>query len=471
VSLRRAPRHVCGALLLVARPALAAAVVALLAASLAGFVGGCGYLGHGNRAGEETDDRTGVGRSAVPELSAQFPEYAVTSGAPMIRVGLAQGVPEASVSGRGRYGVRLYSDKLESWTAQGGQTWRFRGQSGLLSGSGPSAEFDAEAGTIRIAPEVGELLIFEGVPYRGEIEIFSSAPGSLTVVNVLDLEAYHRGVVPGEIGARPVEELEAVKAQAVAARTYAVASGGRRGRGGFDVLATVEDQVYRGADVEDPLCDRAVLETAGEFLAWDGQPIHAYFHSTCGGRTEAREEVWELPRVPYLTQVWDSPEEDRFTDPFCGGAPYFIWSERWTGDEIERLVRDQLPSTASTPVRGTTGEVRDIRITVRTPSGRVRWLEVETDAGTYRVFGDRVRWLLRRPAGGGILRSAWFDLDVGHRGGRVSEVVASGRGYGHGVGLCQHGAMEMARRGYTYAQILAHYYPGATLARLVAGDE
>jgi stage II sporulation protein D len=374
----------------------------------------------------------------------------------MIRVGLAQGLSDAAVSGRGSYTVSQYAGSLREWTAAPGEVSRFSAR-------------EVDSGTVRISPEGAAPLVFDGTAYRGEIEIFRSDPGALTVVNVVDLESYVRGVLPGEIGSRPVDEIEAVKAQAVAARTYAVAASGSRSGGGFDVFATVEDQVYSGADAEDAICDRAVLETSGEFLSMNRRPIHAYFHSTCGGRTEAREEVWELPRLPYLTQVWDSPQEDRFTDPFCSEAPNFTWTERWSGEEVERLVRTQLMVTASTPVARPPSMVRDVRVTVRTPSGRVRWLEVETDAGTYRVFGDRVRWLLRRPGSGRILRSAWFDLEVRHGGGRITELTAKGRGYGHGVGMCQHGAMEMAREGYNYTQILDHYYPGTTLARLATG--
>ena len=92
-------------------------------------------------------------------------------------------------------------------------------------------------------------------------------------------------------------------------------------------------------------------------------------------------------------------------------------------------------------------------------------MEVETSTGTYRVFADRVRWLLRRHGTGKILRSSWFDLEVGTRGGRVTKVTASGRGNGHGIGMCQHGAMEMARQGYRFDDILKHYYADIRLER------
>jgi stage II sporulation protein D len=400
---------------------------------------------------------------AHPYVMDGSEDSSVPHDVPFIRVGLAHGVRDATVTSRGGYTVGLYADSLESWTARPGQKWHFAAAGGGITGSGSGSGFHVEAGTIRVRPDAGALLVFEDVSYRGEIELLPAGPGSLTVVNVVDIESYLRGVVPREIGRRPEGELEAVKAQAVAARTYALAAGGRRAAGGFDVFATVEDQVYEGVDGEDNVCDRAILETAGVHMTDDAVPIHAYFHSCCGGRTDARHEVWELPRVPYLTQVWDSPREDQFNEAFCSASANFRWTEIWDGDEIEHLVNERLPGVASTPVRGAPGRVRDMRVTVRAPSGRVRWLEVETDAGTYRVFGDRVRWLLRRPGTERILRSSWFELDVKKRGGSVASVTAEGRGYGHGIGMCQHGAMEMARQGHTFEEILKHYYRGVTL--------
>lgn len=392
--------------------------------------------------------------------------------APMMRVGLAHGVHEADVSGRGGFSVSVYSSETRRWSASSGTTWSFRAEPDGMKGRGSGESFAIGEGTIRVSPDAGSFLVFGDVAYRGEIELFSSGPGSLAVVNVVDLESYLRGVVPKEIGPRPESEIEAVKAQAVAARTYAVAASGRRARGDFDVYATVEDQVYAGVDGENTVCDRAILQTAGIFLSYRGEPVNAYFHANCGGRTEAREEVWGFDRAPYLTQVWDTPSGDRFDDAFCSEGPNFTWTETWSGSEIASLITEHLPSVASTPVKRPVGDVRDIGISARAPSGRVRWLEVETTSGTYRVFGDRVRWLLRRPGTGRILRSAWFDLDVQSRGGRVAGVTAEGRGYGHGVGMCQHGAMEMARRGHTFETILSHYYRGVSLTRAYgAGPE
>jgi len=378
---------------------------------------------------------------------------------PILRVGLAEGLVEATVSARGAFEVALYGDSTVIWKGEDGDEWTFRDVESRLAIGGPDGALAGGSGTVRVRASGAWPVVYDGTPYRGELEIFAPLTGGLTVVNVVDVESYLRGVVPLEIGPRPVEEIEAVKAQAVAARTYAVSASGSRAQGDFDVFATVSDQVYGGYDAENDVCDRAVLETVGLVLLKSGEPITAYFHSTCGGRTEARQEIWELAELPYLESIWDTPGGiTRPDEAYCSSASSFTWTEKWSGGEIEELVRAQLPSVASTPVEQPFRKVKDLQVTARTPSGRVRWLEVETDGGTYRVFGDKVRWLLRRPGSTKILKSAWFELEVRRRGGRVTEVVADGRGLGHGVGMCQHGAMEMARRGFTYDEILRHYY-------------
>jgi stage II sporulation protein D len=388
----------------------------------------------------------------------------------MVRVGLEEGASSALVSSKERFTVTLYADSTETWSSPGGTEWSFVAREGGLEGGSGAVGFFVGAGTVRASSDGSGVLLFDGTSYRGEIEIFLAGPGSLSVVNVVDLESYLRGVVPMEIGARPPEEIEAVKAQAVAARTYVMASGGQRARGDFDVLHTVSDQVYGGAGAEDPMSDTAVFETSGLVLYYDGEPATAYFHSSCGGRTEARQEIWELEPLPYVVSVWDTPGGAHDLErAFCSDSPHFAWSETWSGRKIAQLVRERLPGVASTPVRLPLGELRGIAVTARTPSGRCRWLEVDTTTGAYRVFGDKVRWLLRRPDTGAILRSAWFELDVKRRGDRIERVTASGRGNGHGLGMCQFGAMCMARDGYSFEEILRHYYPGVELRRVSAG--
>jgi stage II sporulation protein D len=448
---RRAPSAAGGALFLVA---LAAVGVLLLLA------GGCTAPLWGP--GREATAPSGEGPSGeAAGLTEEIP-----AGAPLLRVGLLPRADEVTVSCQAGFTVAVYADSNARWSSPPGAAWLFVAGERGVSGKGPGGSFLIDAGTVRVSPAGGLPLELQGTPYRGEIEIFPASAGSLSVANIVDIESYLRGVVPFEIGRRPEAEIEAVKAQAVAARTYALSSSGGRGHGDFDVLSTVQDQVYLGVSGEDPVSDRAVLETAGLVARYHGVPIKAYFHANCGGRTEARHEVWEFEQLPYLVSVNDTPGgTGDLGAAFCSWGPQSEWNESWSGDEVETLVTDNLPSTASTPVRGPLGHVRDLRVTARTPSGRVRWLEVETDGGTYRVFGDRVRRLLTRPGSGEILRSAWFDLDVGGGGGRVTGLVAKGRGYGHGVGMCQQGAIGMARRGHSFEDILRHYYPGVEIAR------
>ena len=411
------------------------------------------------------DDTAPDGSAAPPAVSGEA--WGALAEEP-VRVGLMRATTSATVTARGAFAVTVYAGAARRLSCAAGEEWVFEGRRpGLSVRSSKGTALEIEDGTVRVRPADAAALVVNGTAYRGEIEIYPATPGSIAVVNVVGIESYLRGVVPGEIGKRPVGELEAVKAQAVAARTYAAASSGARAGGSFDVLATIEDQLYRGADSEDPVCDRAVFETAGLVLASGGRPAITYFHSTCGGRTEARHEVWELGETPYLRSVWDTRGgSHELAQAWCSEAPSFEWTESWTGEEIARLVREGLPKVASTPVREPVGSVTGLEVTARAPSGRVRWLEVRTEGGTYRVLGDRVRRLLRRPDGGAILRSAWFDLVVDTTGGTVVRVEARGRGNGHGVGMCQHGAMAMARAGRPFDEILTHYYPGTVLAQL-----
>lgn len=451
----RAPATRQGALLL---------VVGLAAALLAG----CSPWApsSGRPAGEPTD---GV-RDAFPTPAEPAPEIVrswseVTEAAPLVRVGLRRDAERVAVGCESPFTIVVYAESVSVHPGHPDASWRIEAAGRGLRGSSGRGSFDVAAGTVRAVPSGGGPISVDGTAYRGEVEIFLDTAGKLAVVNVIDLESYLRGVVPLEIGPRPSEELEAVKSQAVAARTYALASGGGRAGGDYDMHSTVADQVYGGVAAEHATSDRAVLETAGLVLEHDGALITAYFHANCGGRTEARHEVWELAQVPYLKSVWDTPGGARDVDrAYCRNGTGFTWSVTWRGEELDALVREHLRATASTPVEEVPGRLVDLRISERTPSGRVRWLEIVTDGGAWRIFGDRCRWLLRRE-GGAILRSAWFDLEVERRGGRVVGVTATGRGYGHGIGMCQHGALELARLGRAYPGILAHYYPGSRIVR------
>jgi stage II sporulation protein D len=264
-------------------------------------------------------------------------------------------------------------------------------------------------------------------------------------------------VVPLEIGVRPEAEIAAVKAQAVAARTYAVGNMGGRPAQGFDFYATVADQVYGGLDREDPLTSRAVAETRGQVLTYDGEPIVAYYHSTCGGRTSALEDVWPWRdgARPYLRSVSD---ERPGGGAYCDGSNRYRWTVSWTGDRLAEILGGVFETNVS--------RVRDVEIRGRTESGRVERLAVTFDGRTVTVPGDSLRWVLR-PEPGRILNSALlFELHEAHEDGALSELTVEGGGWGHGVGMCQWGAIGRARAGQDYPEILTTYYPGTRLRKL-----
>ena len=327
---------------------------------------------------------------------------------------------------------------------------------------GSAAFVPTEATLLAARPAAGEFVTIGGATYRGHALVRAAGPGRVTAINSVDMERYLLGVVPREIGAVGDTLLEAAKAQAVAARTYAVRYLGRRAPLGFDVYATVQDQVYGGVAAEHPPISRAVTETAGEILTYQGEPIEAFYHSTCAGRTAAIEEVWNESPRPYLRSVVD-------VDPATGRAydtrsSRFQWTVRWDADRLEEILSKTLADSLPAG-RTDVGDLRDLRVLERTPSGRIRALRISSTAGEFTVGGDRIRWIFLTPEER-VLNSTKFDVAVERdAAGAVRAVVATGGGWGHGIGMCQVGAMGRARAGQDYRTILRTYYPGTDIRR------
>lgn len=300
--------------------------------------------------------------------------------------------------------------------------------------------------------------------YRGTFRIFASDPEGITLVNGVGLEDYLRSVLPNEIGHPKEGEYEAVKAQAVAARSYTLGYLGRRAALGFDLWATVEDQVYAGITRENEDCNRALEETHGEVLLSEGAPIRALYSSACGGRTANVEDVWPWPWTPYLRSVLDARAPG--ATPWCSGSASFRWREEWAVEDFMKVLRQY--AAVSEGDRATlAGGFLNVLVRSRSRCGRVADLVVSTTKGDLVVRGDRTRWALRRPGGSAILRSSLFKIGVVRGGGgSPARVIATGAGNGHGIGLCQWGALGMSRAGKSYREILSHYYRAATLARV-----
>jgi len=329
------------------------------------------------------------------------------------------------------------------------------------------------------------LVSIDGVRYRGTAEVRVNGSGTLAGVNELPMEEYLYGVVPRELGPTVFPELEALKAQAVAARTYALSGLGKRASDGYDLLATTSDQVYGGYDGEHPLSTQAVDETAGIAALYDGKLITALYSSTTGGHTADNEEAFNSAPVPYLRGVPDAERGEAFEhvpslDVFrshanaaslrnakegdfeSDWARFHRWTFEWSADEISAVI--------SAYAGQDVGKVLAINVTERGPSGRALAIEYVTEAGTFTDTRDHIRTSLKFINASGAqqsLLSTLFFIEpvLDRRTGEVDGFVAYGGGFGHGVGLSQTGAVGMAEKGRSYDEILKHYYQGIELAK------
>jgi stage II sporulation protein D len=270
----------------------------------------------------------------------------------------------------------------------------------------------------------GELLVM-GTSYAGTLDVWKGDSG-LYIINELPLEEYIKDVVAAEVS--PDWDMEALKAQAVISRTYAVYQRKGTGNSFYDIASSVLHQSYKGKK-PDARISYAVETTSGELLTFEEKPIEAFYHSTCGGKTENSGDVFGKS-YPYLKSVESS----------CSLSPYTSWERSIPIEEIERALH--IPG------------IRDISIKSLTSTKRVRQLTVKTDSGTTAITATD----LRKTLGWSRLPSTNFTIS---RSG--DEIVFKGSGYGHGVGLCQWCALKMAREGKNYREILSFFYPGTKL--------
>jgi stage II sporulation protein D len=266
-----------------------------------------------------------------------------------------------------------------------------------------------------------------------------------------------------EIGnTRSMEEFAAVEAQAVAARSYAYVRLGWPGnRRWYDLRPTVVDQAYGGVNAETVVGTRAVESTAGLVLKYEGRLANAPYHSTCGGSTAEAPEAWPTRGEPYLRRVSDEvPGTDRY---YCDISPRFRWTKQLPGERLDAGVARYLREYAAVPAGGP-GHVRAVAVVGRTPSGRAESVEITTGrGGPYVLRGNDARFVLRSVSGD-ILNSAAFAVEsASASGGRLTRLTLRGAGYGHGVGMCQWGAIGRARAGQDFRTILESYFPGTSV--------
>ena len=308
--------------------------------------------------------------------------------------------------------------------------------------------------------ETGADVAWQQKTYRGVL-LFVPTDSALHVVNRVDIEEYLRGVIPLEIGARQTSDHAAVEAQAVAARSYTYTRMRARGQRDFDLRATDSDQVYGGVAAETFWGDLAIAATAGWVLSYRGDVVTGPYHSACGGGTSLPSETWRGGQNGFLRAVSDiSPRTGR---PWCEIAPRAQWERRIPAADLANSLERYGRSYATIPP-GASGSIRDVRVDTRTSTSRAATVVFATAAGDITFRTDNIRYVLR-PAGE-ILPSTDFTVATERNSaGVLQTVVVKGRGYGHGVGLCQWGAIARARAGDDFRAILKAYYPGADITR------
>ncbi len=313
-------------------------------------------------------------------------------------------------------------------------SWRFHTQLGLdwpLQAINSSIYIDGKpiGRSFRLEPTGGQLVNWDGKQYRGGLQFVAEA-NLLLVINVVDLETYLRGVIPAEMQAG--WHVEALKAQAIAARTYSLAS--LHQNKDYDICATTECQKYEGVRVEHPASDAAIQATAGLVLSYAGDIARTYYHSDSGGMVASSAEVWG-GAFPYLQVRTDANTS----------TPHRGW--------VHALDAGQVAASLNGAGHDL-GSVRRLEIVGWSESGRVSQL---------RIVGTSRELLLSGPQLTRFLRSWGFKST---RFRMTGDLSAQGDGWGHGVGMSQYGAKALADQGYDYRYILGFYYPNTSLQQL-----
>jgi stage II sporulation protein D len=360
----------------------------------------------------------------------------------LIRVGLEQGAFAPVLY------VGISADSLR-WVdprtgrtlgiGEAGQVWELRRENGRFVARSGQASVAAER---LVAEPVGTGFVMIGVSprtlrrYRGHLE-WIERDGKLLTVNWVRLDDYLKATLPREMP--PNFHLEALKAQAVAARSFTFRRLNRYRQWGYDLCDHAPCQVYGGVDAEHPNTNLAVEATSGEVLTYGGRILEAVYTGNCGGHT-APIEVAMTGTTP-LPPLRGVPDADANGKPFCAIAPNFAWELTLTREELER----RFPQV---------GRVQEVAIAQRTVGGHLQQVQIRGDRAVLTLAGAAFRTAI----GALRVRSLMFEIQPTREGWRIT-----GRGSGHGAGMCQWGAQGRARAGQTYRQILQAYYPDATL--------
>lgn len=363
----------------------------------------------------------------------------------LIRVGLEQAAWAQTLYVSVSDGRLRWMDPRTGQTlveGRAGQVWELRRENGRYRASDGQTVITSER---LVAESTGEGFMMVGAApnnlrrYRGHLEWIERDRRLLTLNWVL-MDDYLKATLPREMP--PNFHPEALKAQAVAVRSFTLRRLNRYRQWGYDLCDDAPCQVYGGVDAEHPNTNAAVNATAGEVLMFEGRVADTVYSASCGGYTAPVEVAMQGARpLPYLTGV---PDTDPSGKPFCSIAPNSAWELTLAREELQQ----RFPQA---------GRIRALRLVQRAASGHALQIEIQGDRATVTLSGAEFRSAL----GATRLRSLRFEIQPQPDGWKLV-----GQGSGHGAGMCQWGAQGRALAGQTYQQILQAYYSGTTLQRL-----
>lgn len=285
----------------------------------------------------------------------------------------------------------------------------------------------------------GSKIFVNKKPFRGAIDVLKKPNGKLMVINIIGIEEYLYGVLYNEVSHR--WPMEALKAQAIAARTFALYQASQSRSQQYDLRNDIYSQVYSGSDFERWSTKTAVDVTRGKVLVYDNALLPAYYHATCSGGTEDSSVLWKV----------DIPPLDGVVCDFCRDSKYYRWVKDIPLGSLEKKLKD-----AGYDI----GKIVSVRILSKNKSGRVERLAISDVSGrSMEMAGKDFRQII----GPNELRSVKFDVEV-----IWGQLLIEGRGWGHGVGMCQWGVYGQARQGKKAEEMLKYYYPGSEIVRIDA---
>jgi len=358
----------------------------------------------------------------------------ITADAFLLRVGLKESVSKVTVSATSYFDLIDMHTNRVILTTYGWRNYRIEAENGGLSVEGVGTFY----GPIILAPISNASGKVDDRAYRGKLEISRTNGSRIMVVNIVDLEEYLYGVVKSEMSES--FPIEALKAQAIIARTFALSNLKKHQDKGYHLCPTVCCQVYKGVSAESKITTAAVDQTLSLVLSYEGSLARTYYHSCCGGKT-----------APF---IWNKQGETSYLQskncPFCNHArnSSYSWTQRISFYEIQKAFN--------------TGKITNISVNEYDESGRAKTILICHGAGNSTINTNKFRNIM----GYTRVKSTLFTL---HNDGQG--VVFNGKGYGHGVGLCQWGARGMAEAGYSFKEILGFYYSGVCLQKIVFEGE